>query len=99
MENRIIYFLTANEPKLPIRQFVSHYHFHTKQDIENKDIREVYTTNLEFLCFDLLDDFKEIYLYHEGSYYNLKLGSNNWTNKFLRKEHNLLKIVRASILS
>jgi len=55
-------------------------------------------SDLSFLSFDLLDDFDSIKLYYWGEYYDLKLGKNDWTEKELRKEHNLLKLVRSYIL-
>ena len=97
--NRIIYFLGSEDRYIPRRQFICNYHNETEQEIKDKNKREVYTTNLEFLSFDLLDDFEEVYLYYEGFYYNLKLGSSNsWIDKELRRSHNLLKLVKSNIL-
>lgn len=78
---------------------------HYYQDIEfllnfKAKIRSnVTTSDLSFLSFDLLETFDHIELYYSGKFYDLKLGSNTWTEKELRKEHNLLKLVKSNILN
>lgn len=64
-------------------------------------IDDLVTTDLSVLSFDLLTfwGFNEIYLYHGGEIYELKLGSNTWIAKELRESHNLLKLVRSNILN
>jgi hypothetical protein len=64
-------------------------------------IDDLVTTNLSFLCFDLITHwgFKEIYLYSGGKMHELKLGKNDWTEKELRESHNLLKLVKSNILN
>jgi hemin uptake protein HemP len=72
----------------------------TKFYIENNIFEKVVTTQLIFLSFDLFEQgFSKIILRHKGKEYDLKLGSNTWTVKNLRKEHNLLKIVTSYILN
>lgn len=62
-------------------------------------IDDVVVSDLSFLSFDLLDQgFSSIELFYGGVFYDLKLGKNDWTEKELRKEHNLLKLVRSYIL-
>jgi len=75
---------------------------HYYEDID-KNIRtgvdDVVVSDLSLLSFDLLDEgFSCIELFYNGIFYDLKLGKNDWTEKELRKEHNLLKLVRSYIL-
>jgi len=78
-------------------EFVLHDYYNVKYYID-KGYDNIVTTNLSFLSFDLLDYFSSIELFYDGVFYDLKLGKNNWTEKELRKEHNLLKLVRSYIL-
>jgi len=75
------------------------YHNDTIKQINNQDETIVVTSQLHLICFDLLDTFAKIYLKHNGVLYDLKLGSNTWIVKNLRKEHNLLKLVKCNILN
>jgi hypothetical protein len=76
---------------------------HYYQDIQfdyRMGFEDLVVSDLSTLSFDLLDNgFKEIELFYRGEYYDLKLGKNTWTEKELRKEHNLLKLVVNSILN
>lgn len=78
---------------------ILHYH----QDIQFNlmtGFTDIAISDLSFLCFDLLEQgFDEIELYYMGEFYKLNLGRNAWTEKELRKEHNLLKLVRNYILN
>jgi hypothetical protein len=76
-----------------------HYYVDVVKAIADKKVDTVSTTCLNLLSFDLLDRFDRMYLLHGGKAYELKLGRNDWTNKELRKEHNLLKLVTANILN
>ena len=93
-----ITFLASGNKDFPT---VLHYY----QDIEfllnfkTKNRGNVTTSDLSFLSFDLLEAFDHIGLYYSGKFYDLKLGSNTWTEKELRKEHNFLKLVRSNILN
>jgi hypothetical protein len=72
----------------------------TKFYIKNNVSNIVRTTQLTFLSFDLFEQgFSKITLIHNGKEYDLKLGSNTWTTKELRKEHNLLKLVTSYFLN
>jgi hypothetical protein len=72
----------------------------TKHQIQNKSCKKINTTQLTFLSFDLFEQgFSKITLVHKGKEYDLRLGSNTWTTKELRKEHNLLKLVTGYILN
>lgn len=75
-----------------------HTYLETKKAIEECE-HDIITTQLCFLSFDLLDKFDEIELVYKDFVYELKLGSNSWTLKELRKEHNLLKLVKSNILN
>lgn len=92
---KITFLATKNEDY----KHILHYY----QDIV-KNIRvgidDVVVSDLSFLSFDLLDEgFSTIELFYQGVFYDLKLGKNSWTEKELRKEHNLLKLVRSYILN
>ena len=77
---------------------VLHYYVDIKYNIR-MGIDDVAVSDLSYLSFDLFDEgFSSIELFYDGVFYNLKLGKNNWTEKELRKEHNLLKLVRRYIL-
>lgn len=78
-------------------EYVLHDYYNVKYYID-KGYDKVATTNLSFLSFDLLDSYEQIELFYLGKHYVLKLGKNSWTNKELKKEHNLLKLVRNYIL-
>lgn len=62
-------------------------------------VNHVHTTQLNLISFDLLEHFDKIFLNVNGEVYELKLGSNTWTDKELRIEHNLLKIVTEHFLT
>jgi hypothetical protein len=91
--NRIITFIT----ELTTDEYATDY-VSTKYLIENTNTNIV-TPQLSFICFDLLDKFDKIFLIHENKTYELKLGKNSWTEKELRKEHNLFKLVQSYILN
>lgn len=77
---------------------VLHYSEDIAQNLRD-GVDDVVVTDLSFLSFDLFyDGFTEIELYYKGQFYQLKLGSNTWTEKELRVEHNLLKLVKVNIL-
>jgi hypothetical protein len=76
-----------------------HYYVDVIKAVTDKKVNTVSTTCLNIISFDLLDRFDRIYLLHNDKEYELKLGENTWTKKFLRKEHNLLKLVTANILN
>jgi hypothetical protein len=59
----------------------------------------VVTTCLHLLSFDLLEKFDKIFLVHNTIQYELKLGENDWTAKYLRMQHNLFKIVMNEIVN
>lgn len=94
MKNRKIIFHTGLSENYLYASYIS-----TKAVIKNLTIPEVHTTQLCFICFDLLEYFDEIYLNHNNKIYNLKLGKNDWISKDLREAHNLFKIVQANILN
>ena len=77
-----------------------HYNQEVMWDLQ-RGVDDLVTTDLSVLSFDLLTHwgFNEIYLYHGGKMYELKLGRNTWTDKELRESHNLLKLVRSNILN
>ena len=85
--------------------FYTHYNYysirsykHTKDCINEKS-EHIYTNQLIFISFDLLDKFDKIYLNVNDVIYELKLGQNTWIDKDLRVAHNLLKLVTANILN
>lgn len=77
------------------------YHQGVDYLIKYGSYRDLVTTDLSVLSFDLITywGFREIYLYHGGEMYELKLGRNIWTEKELRESHNLLKLVKSNILT
>jgi hypothetical protein len=63
-------------------------------------VTHVHTTQIALISFDLLEHFDKIFLNVNGEVYALGLGNTNtWTDKNLRVEHNLLKIVTAHFLT
>ena len=62
-------------------------------------VTHVHTTQIALISFDLLEHFNEMFLNVNGEVYELKLSDNTWTDKNLRVEHNLLKIVTAQFLA
>ncbi len=62
-------------------------------------VTHVHTTQIALISFDLLEHFNEMFLNVNGEVYELKLGSNTWTDKELRVEHDLLKLVTAHFLT
>lgn len=59
----------------------------------------VHTTQIALISFDLLKYFDKMFLNVNGEVYELKLGINTWTDKELRVEHDLLKLVTAHFLN
>lgn len=59
----------------------------------------VHTTQIALISFDLLKHFDKMFLNVNGEVYELKLGINTWTDKELRVEHDLLKLVTAHFLT
>ena len=64
-----------------------------------KSKESVYTTQIALISFDLLSQFDKIILVVGNHKHELKLGINTWTDKELRAEHDLLKIVTAHFLT
>lgn len=91
---RTITFYT-HHPDISIR--VNSTHATTLESI--KVNKNVHTTQIALISFDLLEHFDKMFLNVNGEVYELKLGSNTWTDKNLRAEHNLLKIVTAHFLT
>ena len=81
----------------PHKDYPNPLHYHQEVDslIKYDSQKDLITTDLSVLSFDLITywGFDEIYLYSGGEMYELKLGKNDWTEKELRESHNLLKIV------
>ena len=91
-----ITFLTGQSDEF---KDVLHYHSDIRFAI-NFTHEDIVVSDLSFLSFDLFDrGFSEIHLFHNGELYELRLGKNTWTEKELRKEHNLLKLVRSYFLN
>jgi len=90
-------FLT--EPHIDFPNTI-HYNMEVIWNLQ-RGLDDLITTDLSILSFDLLTHwgFDEIYLYHNGQRYKLKLGNNTWTSKELRESHNLLKLVKSNILN
>ncbi len=86
-------FLTQPHVDYPPNPVI--YHEEVDFLIKFDRCKDLVTTDLSILSFDLITHwgFDEIYLYHGGEMYELKLGRNDWTEKELRESHNLLKIV------
>ena len=94
---REIIFVTS---KHITKHHILEYHNDTIKAIDDQKIKVVVTSNIHLLSFDLFDKgFDIIKLFHNNIVYDLKLGKNDWTAKYLRKEHNILKIVMADILN
>ena len=91
-----VIFLTSPHEKYPNPL---HYSDEVQFNLQ-RGLDDLETTDLSILSFDLLSHwgFTEIFLYHDNKKFELKLGSNTWTLKELRKEHNLLKLVKTNIL-
>lgn len=62
-------------------------------------VNHVHTTQLNLISFDLLEHFDKMFLNVNGEVYELKLGINTWTDKELRVEHDLLKLVTTHFLT
>lgn len=64
------------------------------------ELEDVHTTQLNLISFDLLEHFDKMFLNVNGEVYELGLGdTNTWTDKNIRVEHNLLKMVTAHFLA
>jgi hypothetical protein len=100
MGRRIVFITDSILEKEHSVSNLLYYYVDTLNAINNSEVTEIRTTQLTFLDFDLFDQgFSSIELYHEAERYGLKLGGNHWCDKYLKKEHNLFKIVRSFILN
>ncbi len=91
---RTITFYT-HHPDISIR--VNSTYVTTLESI--KTSKDVHTTQIALISFDLLEQFDKMFLNVNGEVYELGLGATNtWTDKELRPAHNLLKIVTAQFL-
>ena len=73
-------------------------HYESAKHRITSSTEDVYTNQLTFISFDLLEKFDNIFLNVDDVVYELKLGQNTWIDKDLRVAHNLLKLVTTHIL-
>jgi len=99
MQSRIMVFVTEFDVKLNKLFDEEFVYINCHNDLLKEKYYDIATSLLHFISFDLLKDFSQIFVFHKGVKYELKLGENTWTKKELRKEHNLFKLVMNNIVN
>lgn len=98
---RKIIFLVDNKHNIDENLIIHHYdELHGFIDITMGSVSiDIYTTQLSLIDTNLFNIFEEVWVYVDGDQHQIKLGDdNNWTNKLIRPEHNLFKLVNSILL-
>lgn len=95
--NRIFYLHIEEEAS---DEHIYKTYLSTQKAVKNKEIKVLHSYDILSLSFDLLEEgFTNLFVILPDKIIEVKLGSDNtWTEKELRVEHNVYKMIVADIL-